>query len=275
MPLSDADFAFIAREVRERTGLLIEPAHAAAVETKIAPIARREGLISVNELITTARARRDERLLETIAETLTSKDTWFFRDRAPFAYFRKTMVPEILSRRSDGKLRIWCAGCSTGQEPFSLAMTIEEMRNEGRGIDCEIIATDISATALDKASEGLFNQFEVQRGLPIRHLIAYFEKVGDLWRVLDRVRACVKFEQRNILTDPAALGGFDIIFVRNVLNGLAPEQAANALELILGQLAEDGYIVFGDGETPDARFAPATLRGGVFTLKRTAAARAA
>lgn len=276
--LTEADFTYLARELRTRTGLALPIEKAPMLENRIGPIARREGFISVQELITTARARRDNRLLDLIADALTSHETYFFRDRAPFEFFRTMMSLDLAARRPQGQhLRIWCAGCATGQEAYSLAMTLEEMKSEGRGIDCEIIATDFSAPTLEKARAGLYSQFEVQRGLPIGFLIRHFEKIGDLWRIHDRLRARVKFQTHNMLDDPSALGVFDIIFCRNVLNAFDGDLRGHAMDRMLGQLADDGYLILGESESPAAAGAPigpAGNRPGIF-VRGTMARRAA
>jgi chemotaxis protein methyltransferase CheR len=213
-----------------------------------------------------------------MADALTSHDTYFFRDRAPFEFFRTVMALDLAARRLAGQhLRIWCAGCATGQEAYSLAMTLEEMKGEGRAIDCEIVATDFSAATLEKARAGLFSQFEVQRGLPIGFLIRHFEKTGDLWRISDRIRARVKFQPHNLLDDPRALGQFDIIFCRNVLTAFDNDLRGHTLDRALDQLADDGYLVMGESESPAGAGAPmgaAGNRAGVF-VRGTAARRAA
>lgn len=275
--LTEADFTYLAREVRARTGLMLSADKAQAVETRLAPIARREGLYSVQELITTARARRDERLLEAIADGLANFETNFFRDRAPFDFFRRTMSLELAGRRAGDPLRIWCAGCATGQEPYSLAMALEEMKVEGRAVPCEIIATDVSPAILEKARAGLYSQFEVQRGLPIGLLIRHFEKAGDLWRISDRIRAKVKLIQHNLLEDAQAFGMFDVILCRNVISAFDRTLAGAVLDRLSDQLADDGYLVLGANETPafaEAPFAPTGKSGGVFT-RATATRRAA
>jgi chemotaxis protein methyltransferase CheR len=275
--ITEPDFLYLAREVRARTGLALGLEKAQAVEARLGPMARREGLYSVQELITTARARRDERLLDAIADSLASFETHFFRDRAPFEFFRRTMSLELAGRRAGDPIRIWCAGCSTGQEPYSLAMALEEMKVEGRAVPCEIIATDASLAILEKARAGLYSQFEVQRGLPIGLLIRHFEKAGDLWRISDRIRAKVKLSQHNLLHDAQPLGMFDIIFCRNVISGMDRTLAAAVLDRLNDQLADDGYLVLGAAETPafaEATFAPTGKSGGVFT-RATAKQRAA
>ena len=247
--VTEADFLYLAREVQSRTGLALSPDKAHAIEARIAPIARREGLLSVQELITTARARRDERLLDAIADSLASFETHFFRDRAPFEAFRRTMSLELAGRRAGAPLRIWCAGCSTGQEPYSLAMALEEMKVEGRAVSCEIVATDVSPAILEKARNGLYSQFEVQRGLPINLLIRHFEKAGDLWRISDRIRAKVKLIQHNLLHGSEPLGIFDIIFCRNVMMYFAPEVMRAVVRRIARALVPGGFLFLGHAET--------------------------
>jgi chemotaxis protein methyltransferase CheR len=275
--ITEADFIYLAREVQARTGLALSVEKAQAVEARLGPIARREGLYSVQELITTARARRDERLLDAIADGLANFETKFFRDRAPFEFFRRTMSLELAGRRAGDPIRIWCAGCSTGQEPYSLAMALEEMKIEGRAVPCEIVATDASAAILEKARAGLYSQFEVQRGLPIGLLIRHFEKAGDLWRISDRIRAKVRLIRHNLLDDAQAFGMFDIILCRNVITSFERKISGAVIDRLSDQLADDGYLVLGANETPavaDAPFAPTGKTGGVFT-RATATQRAA
>ncbi|MES1203966.1 MAG: CheR family methyltransferase, partial [Pseudomonadota bacterium] len=183
--LSQSDYAYVARELLARSGIVLPPEKAHLIETRAGTIARREGFLSVQELITTARARRDERLITAIADTLINNETAFFRDRAPFDFFRNVMTADLAARRPGTRLRIWSAGCASGQEPYSLAILLEEMKTEGRLLDCEILATDISPRILEKARAGIYSQFEVQRGLPIQYLVRHFEKFGEQWRISD------------------------------------------------------------------------------------------
>jgi chemotaxis protein methyltransferase CheR len=276
--LSQADFGYVARELLTRSGIVLPPEKAHLIETRASTIARREGFLSVQELITTARARRDERLISAIADTLINNETQFFRDREPFEFFRAVMTADIAARRPGTRLRIWSAGCASGQEPYSLAILLEEMKTEGRLLDCEIIATDISPRILEKARAGLYSQFEVQRGLPIQFLVRHFEKFGDQWRISDRVRARVKLQAHNILSDAAPLGKFDIVFCRNVLSSFNDESRAVALGRIAAVLADDGYLVLGKDETnagASSAFAQASGRAGIYTRVTTAARRAA
>jgi chemotaxis protein methyltransferase CheR len=274
MALSDADFQFVARETKTRNGLLLTPDKAHLLEMRLAPIARREGFLSVQELITTARARRDDRLLWSIANTLTINETCFFRDRALFAALRDSILPD-LARLRGARLRILSAACSTGQEPYSLSIMLDEMRGGGRAVECEILAVDISDPALEKARAGLYSQFEVQRGLPIGYLVRHFEKAGDFWRVSDRMRSAVKFQKANLLGDLSALGRFDIIFCRNALIYFDADTRRDAMAR-LGELLEpDGYLILGAAEaaSPEDNVAASGIGPGI--LRSAIAARAA
>lgn len=271
--LTLADYTYIARELQARSGVVLPAEKAHLIEVRASAIARREGFLSVQELITTTRARRDERLITAIADTLISNETHFFRDRDPFEFFRSMAAADFTARQPGARMRIWCAGCASGQEPYSLAILLEEMKTEGRLLDCDILATDISPRILEKARAGLYSQFEVQRGLPIQYLVRHFEKFGDQWRVSDRVRARVKFQAHNLLRAPDALGKFDVVFCRNVLDQFDGESRETALSHIRAALADDGYLVLGEAETADATLAQVGGRRGIFT--RSAAMRRA
>ena len=247
--MAEADFSFIAREVKARSGLVLTPDKSYLMETRLSPIARKESLASVAELAAAARLRRDERLVWQITDALTTNETYFFRDRKPFDILRDRLIPELQQARADRQLRIWCAAASTGQEAFSIAMMLDDLRAAGRGVDVEIIATDLSERVLEKARAGLYTQFEVQRGLPVRMLIRHFEKVGDLWRIADRIRAMVRFQRFNLLDDLRPLGVFDIVVCRNVLIYFDPDTKRQTLEKIAAQSADDGVLILGTSES--------------------------
>ena len=255
MALADADIEFVARETRARNGLTLARDTLHLLEMRLTPIARREGFLSVQELITTARARRDDRLLWAIANTLTIAETCFFRDRAPFAALRDQILPD-LARQRTAPLRILSAGCSSGQEPYSIAMMLEEMRAGGRGIECEIVGIDVCEPALEKARSGLYSQFEVQRGLPIALLVRHFEKAGDMWRISDRMRAAVKLHRANLLHDLTNFGRFDVVLCRNALTHFDSDTRRDALDRLAELTAHDGYLILGASETGDPVFAP-------------------
>lgn len=272
--LSEAEFALVAREVKGRSGQMLTPELAGALEVKLQPIARRENFMSVGEMIAAARNRPDGKLWTVIADALAHTETRFFRDRAQFEVLRTKLIPEALKRRGHERMRIWSAGCSTGQEPFSIAMVLEDLRDTGVNAAAEIVATDFSDRLLDKARAGLYTQFEVQRGLPIKKLIAHFEKAGDLWRIVDRLRASVKFENHNLLKHPGALGSFDIVVLSHVLPHLDAETRTAVLARAADVLTPHGAIVLGAGETLPEDCAGLVQNGVVATRKAAAKAAA-
>ena len=155
----------------------------------------------------------------------------------------------MAARARERRLRIWCAAASTGQEPYSLAMILKEMKDKLGGWRIDILGTDISAEVLEKAKAGIYSQFEVQRGLPIQMLVKYFTQAGDTWQIAPEIRAMVQFRPLNLLADFAGLGGFDVVFCRNVLIYFDQETKIGVLNRIARLLAPDGFLVLGAAET--------------------------
>jgi chemotaxis protein methyltransferase CheR len=180
---------------------------------------------------------------------MTTNDTWFFRDRAPFEQFREIILPDLMSRRARSKkLRIWCAAAATGQEVYTLAMILNEAGIAGDGWEIELIATDINAECLLRAKEGLYTSFEIQRGLGIKRLIANFTQEGEGWRIGEHLRRMVKFRTFNLLDDYGWLGEVDVIFCRNVLLYFDQRTKAQVLARLADVLAPDGYLIVGTAE---------------------------
>ncbi|MGQ0533683.1 MAG: CheR family methyltransferase [Caulobacteraceae bacterium] len=261
--LNDAEVALIAREVKLRSGAVLTREMGGAIAIRLQPLARREGFASVPELINVARTRADGALWNAIADSLAQSDTRFFRDRAQFEKLRTEILPGALAKRGHERVRIWSAACATGQEAYSIAMIVDEMRNEGLNPAVEIVATDLSERLLDKARAGLYTQFEIQRGLPIRKLIAYFEKAGDLWRISDRLRAGVRFESFNLMKHPGQFGHFDIIVLAHVLASFDTETRIAVLARIADALRPGGVLLLGAGETLPEGCESFTLENGV------------
>jgi len=272
--LNDAEVALIAREVKTRSGAVLTREMGGAIELRLMPLARREGFASVHELIGAARIRADQALWTAITDHLALSDTRFFRDRQLFEKLRTDLLPDALARRGHERIRVWSAACSTGQEPYSIAMLIEELRQQGLNPAADIVGSDFSERLLVKARAGLYTQFEVQRGLPIRKLIAHFEKAGDLWRISDRLRAAVAFAPHNLLKHPGALGQFDIILLCHVLSNFDPETRAAVVLRVADALAPGGAILLGEDETLPEACEGLACEGGVVTRKDSARAAA-
>jgi chemotaxis protein methyltransferase CheR len=234
--------------VHARSGVAIDPAKTYSIESHLAPIARRDGYESVEALVQAMRARRDDGLMWAVTEALIPGETSFFRDRAYFNHFRDDMLPRLAARAGQ-PIRIWSAACSTGQEAYSLCLAFDEVAGELPSPRIEIMASDLSERRLEKARSGLYNQFEIQRGLPIRQLVRNFEKVDDLWRISARMREMIIWRRINLLADLRPLGQFDVIFCRNVISSLDPPLRARVFEQLSRALSDDGWLVLGEGET--------------------------
>lgn len=247
--LTEPEFALVARELKTRSGAVLTRETGNAASMRLQPLARREGFASVSEMIAAARIRPDGLLWNGIADHLAHSETRFFRDRAVFNRLRDEILPDALTRRGHERVRIWSAACASGQEPFSIAMMIEDMRAQGQNPAVEIIATDMCERLIDKARSGLYTQFEAQRGLPIRKLITHFERAGDLWRISDRLRAAARFERFNLLRASDHIGPCDIIMLCHVLPGFDAETRANVVTRLAANLNPEGCMVLGAGET--------------------------
>jgi chemotaxis protein methyltransferase CheR len=244
------EYDFLRRSLKERSGLVLSADKQYLVESRLLPIARKAGLASLSELVATLRRSDSEGLMTAVVEAMTTNETFFFRDKVPFENFRTAILPALLAaRREQRSIRIWSAAASTGQEPYSLAMTLKELADSLAGWRIEIIATDLATSVLQKAQHGIYSQFEVQRGLPIAFLIKYFSKAGDMWQIAPELRAMVKFCQLNLLADFSALGPFDLIFCRNVLIYFDQETKTDLLNRLGRLAADDGYLVLGAAET--------------------------
>jgi len=242
------DMDLLAALARNRAGLRIESDKAYLVESRLNPLARREGFDSIEAMVAALRAKRDDRLIWAVVEALTLNETAFFRDREVFAHLRDELLP-ALSRRRDRPIRIWSAACSTGQEVYSLAMTASEARDIEPGAQFEFFGSDLSERCLEKAQSGLYTQFEVQRGLPIRALVKHFENQDEMWAISPRIRQAVRWRRINLMADLSPMGKFDAILLRNVLPGLDPAVRPRVIESLAARLEDDGVLLLGADES--------------------------
>ncbi|MCA0406743.1 MAG: protein-glutamate O-methyltransferase CheR [Proteobacteria bacterium] len=235
--------------ISKAAGIVLTPDKAYFIDARLSPLLREENLGTIEALLSKVEAG-DRRLSARMIDALTTNETFFFRDRTPFDHFRNIIIPELIQRRPAGKtLRIWCAACSSGQEPFSLVMLLDEMKAQLGGRQVEIHASDISESILAKAKSGIFNQFEVQRGLPTKLLLQYFKKDGDNWQISPDVVRRVNFFRHNLLEDPSRLGTFDVVFCRNVLIYFDRPTRAKIFAGIADRLAPDGFMLLGGAES--------------------------
>jgi chemotaxis protein methyltransferase CheR len=243
------DYEYLRKLLKERSGLDLSADKQYLIESRLLPLARKAGLSGIPELVQKLQGGSSA-LITSVVEAMTTNETFFFRDKVPFDHFRDTIMPEILKARASRRsVRIWCAAGSTGQEPYSLAMTLKEMGAALTGWRVEIIATDLSQEVLEKAKAGVYSQFEVQRGLPIQMLMKYFKQSGETWQVNPELRAMIQHRQLNLLQDFSHLGTFDVIFCRNVLIYFDQETKINIFNRLARQIEPDGFMVLGAAET--------------------------
>ena len=250
MQISDSSSRILAGLLEARTGQQLTMSRRWRIETALAKLLRERGIATLDELITILVMGREPGLSNQVVEALLNNETYFFRDRTPFDLLSRHALPELAARRQANKrLRIWSAGCSTGQEAYSLAMLFAENAERWNGWTIDILGTDVSGAVIDKARTGTYTQFEVQRGLAITQTVRWFEEGEGGWRVVEPLRKYVRFQVHNLLEPPPHPGDFDIVLCRNVLLYLCAEKKAQAFERLAGALAADGWLMLGAGET--------------------------
>jgi len=264
------DFDFVAKLLKERSGLVLSKDKSYLLESRLMPVARRRGMKGLDELVAAIR-RMDPALVKDVTEAMTTNESFFFRDTKPFDQFRERVLPSLLAARKDKRqIRIWCAACSSGQEPYSLAIILKEMETKLSGWRIDIVATDLSTEILEKAKAGLYSQFEVQRGMPIALLVKYFQKKDEMWQIDARLRGMVQYRPLNLLTDVrSTLGTFDVVFCRNVLIYFDQETKGKVLADISKVMAPDGFLYLGGAETVlgiSDKFRPIVGQRGMYEL---------
>jgi chemotaxis protein methyltransferase CheR len=263
------DFDYLAKLVKDSSGLVLTKDKAYLLESRLMPVARKRGFKGLDELVGKLRMG-DRPLAEDVTEAMTTNESFFFRDQKPFDQFRQVVLPNLIKTRATKKsFRIWCAAASSGQEPYSLAMILKEEAAKMPGWRTEIVGTDISRDILQKARAGLYSQFEVQRGLPIQMLVKYFKKRDDQWEIDPAIRAMVQYKEWNLLQDLRALGTFDVVFCRNVLIYFDQPTKGKVLEGMSKQMSDDGVLYLGRAETVigiSDKFKPIPGQRGVYAV---------
>jgi chemotaxis protein methyltransferase CheR len=243
------EIAQVVSLVRARAGLKLAPDKTYVMESRLAPVARREGYDSISALLEAIRARREDPLIWAAVEALAGGETAFFRDREPFALFRDEIVPQLARLRAGKPIKVWSAACATGQEIYSLSMILGELLEAEPTLKVELAASDLSRHALERAQSGLYNQFEIQRGLPIRLLARHFEKEGEQWRLSQAVRQRVRWRRINLIAGLRQIGAFDVVFCRYVLCHMTEDAQRKVVEDLAVIVPPDGFLVTGVNET--------------------------
>lgn len=248
--MTPQEFDWLRAFLKQQSGLVLTNEKQYLIESRLLPVTRKAGLASLSALIAKIKEPGQSAMAAIVVEAMTTNESFFFRDKMPFEHFTDTMLPKLLAARArDRRLRIWCAAASTGQEPYSLAICLKEAEAKLAGWRIEILGTDLSTDVLEKAKAGVYTQFEVQRGLPINHLLKYFTQTGDTWQINANIRSMVQFRKLNLLDNFASLGQFDIVFCRNVLIYFENKTKIDILERVARMIPADGFLVLGAAET--------------------------
>ncbi|HYJ81456.1 MAG TPA: protein-glutamate O-methyltransferase CheR [Allosphingosinicella sp.] len=251
MQVSDASSRILAGLLEARTGQQLTMSRRWRIETALQPLMRERNITSLDGLVAALVARSDERLAESVVEALLNNETFFYRDRQAFEMLLGPALGRIeAARRRIRKLSIWCAGCSTGQEAYSIAMHFAEQKARWSGWTIDIVGTDVSRSAIEQARSGIYSQFEVQRGLGVMQMMRWFEELpGAAWRIAADLRRAVRFEVASLVGPAAPAERFDIILCRNVLLYFSPERRRTAFARLASAAADDAALMLGAGET--------------------------
>ena len=247
---TDAEFTYISDMVRTRSAIVLEPGKEYLVEARLAPLVRELGLESIGALVTKLRQGGGGTLADRVTEAMTTNETSFFRDVAPFQALRTSVLASVIeARKLQRSLRIWCAASSSGQEPYSIAMTIDDAFPQLRDWTVQIVATDLSPAMVERGRSGVYKALEVNRGLPAPMLIKYFTKVGVDYELKPEIRSMVDFSELNLIGAWPAFPTFDIVFLRNVLIYFDVDTKRTIFGRVKRLLAPDGFLFLGAAET--------------------------
>jgi chemotaxis protein methyltransferase CheR len=248
----NADYAYLRRVVLGRSRNVLHPARDYLFEARLARLVRKCGLNDLRELVEHMRRTGDGELEAAVADAMTVNETSFFRDLRPFELLRKELLPALIAARHRTRmLRLWSAGCSTGQEAYSLAMLIREDFHLLQGWKVQVEGSDISSEMVERANAGTYERLEVTRGLPARYLTKYFEHAQERWKVKPAIRAICSFRQMNLCEVPLPFHQrFDVILMRNVILYFEPPVRRAVMAEAHRLLAPDGVLFMGASEQP-------------------------
>lgn len=269
--MTAADFDYVCRLVRDRSGIVLESGKEYLVDARLTPVARQIDLGTVSDLVGRLRSGSDSGLAGRIVEAMVTTETSFFRDHHPFETLRTTVLPDLIRlRQTERRIGVWFAACSTGQEPYSFALLVREHFPQLSGWRLDLLATDLSADALARARAGRYSQLEVNRGLPAALLVKYFRQHGATWELNEDVRRMVEFRELNLTRPWPALPTADLVFLRNVMIYFDVETKKAILGRAARVLRPDGYLLLGGAETTlnlfDSLRRVANLKGGFHQL---------
>ena len=250
MTIATSDFEFLATLISQRTGNVLKPSQDYLLESRLGGVVREKGLPSLDSLIRQLRTDRDPKLNDEIAEAMTVNETSFFRDPDVFETLRQHVIPELIKARQGTKqLSIWCAACSSGQEPYTIAILLKENFPELDNWQVKILCTDYSPQMVDRTRKGSYTQFEANRGLPAKLLVKYFDRKGMRWEVKEEFRRSMTFQTCNLTENWSGIPKADLVMLRNVLIYFDKPTKEQVFSRVHQSMAGDGYLVLGGGET--------------------------
>ncbi|CAN7269480.1 CheR family methyltransferase [Brevundimonas sp. LjRoot202] len=271
--MSPEDFDRLQSLMASRAGFRLTRDRMKLAEHRLGPLARREGYETVDALLASLWAKPVATLGWAVIEALLNPETWFRRDRATFDTFAGELLPALSAARGGAPVKVWSAGCSTGQEAWSLAIGAMD-----GGFPVEIVGTDLSQRALEKARAGAYTGFEIQRGLKAGTMLTWFDQAEDNWIAKPQMRAAVHFARANLLDPPADEHRFDVIFCRHVLGDMEPARRTQALDNLERRLVDDGCLFLGRDEALEGdsiAFRAVAGRKGLYVKTAAALRRAA
>jgi len=271
--MTPEDFERLQALMATRAGFRLTRDRMHLAEHRLGPIARREGFDGVQPMLEALWAKPVASLGWAVIEALLNSETWFRRDRAPFDSFSRELLPALGRARPGGLVRVWSAGCASGQEAYSLAMAALDMRAQ-----VEVTATDLSSRAIDRARAGTYTGFEIQRGLSASTMLRWFTPQDDHWVARPELREAVRFQRANLLDEPGEGPRYDVIFCRHVLKDMEPTRRAAVIEALERRLVDDGCLFVGSDERLEGdsiAFRPVNGRKGLFVKSPSSQSRAA
>lgn len=249
-PLFADDLTFIRRLIRDRSAIVLDESKDYLLEARLGPIAEKEGLGSLRELIAELRKAPSSSLSKRVVDAMTTNETSFYRDIAPFDCLKQKVLPEVMAARaSSRKLDLWCGASSSGQEPYSILILLKDSFPELETWNLRLLATDLSSNMVERTREGQYTQLEVNRGMPAKLMVKYFDRKGMKWQVKPDVRKLLEAREMNLIDRWPPMGKMDIVFLRNVLIYFDVPTKAAILGKIKNILAPDGFLFLGGAET--------------------------
>jgi len=259
MTIQASDFRFVADFMRDAAAIVLEPGKEYLVDSRLAPVAAQAGFNGISALVQELRRSSHGPLAQKVIDAMTTNETSFFRDAAPYQHLRKSVLPSLIeARRNERALSIWCAAASSGQEPYSMLMMMREEFPQLANWNLRFLATDISQEMLQRCRAGAYSQLEVNRGLPAPLLVKYFTKRGIDWQIDERLRSAIEWREFNLAGRAwTGLPSFDLIMLRNVMIYFDLQTKRSILANMRKVLRPDGYLFLGTAETTlniDERF---------------------